>query len=133
MRHRIQIAAFTCDLMIEEQERQDNVHRLIEECIEEFIGSGMKYSEQAAGHTNKMKIIFENEREWIRKIAIEDIQERVMKFEEQLSSEISGNSQTDQQNCSSSMNRDEDLNVFEVAPSTFCHAALVYNDETGQN
>ena len=27
------------------------------------------------------------------------------------------------------MNKDEDLNVFEVEPSNFCHTALVYNDD----
>jgi uncharacterized protein YqgV (UPF0045/DUF77 family) len=59
--------------MIEEQERQDNVQKLIKDCIEEFKGSGMKYSEHAAGHASRMKIILENEREWIRKIAIKGI------------------------------------------------------------
>ena len=38
-KRRIQIAAFTCDLMIEEQERQDNVQKLVEDCIEEFRAS----------------------------------------------------------------------------------------------
>ena len=95
----------------------------------------MKYSEHAADHTSRMKIILENKREWKRKIAIKGIQEKVMKFEEQLSSEISGNSHRDQHNCSSlieennSMNKDEDLNVFEVEPINFCHTALVYNDD----
>ena len=35
-KHRIQIAAFTCDLMIEEQERQDSFHEQFKGCIEEF-------------------------------------------------------------------------------------------------
>ena len=37
---RIQIAAFTCDLIIEEQERQDDVRKLVEDCIKEFRKSG---------------------------------------------------------------------------------------------
>ena len=47
-----------------------------------------------------------------------------MKFEEQLSSDCS---RTIEEN--SSVNNDEDLNVFEVEHSNFCHTALIYNDD----
>ena len=37
-KHRIRIAAFTCELMIEEQERHDDIQKLVEDCINEWIG-----------------------------------------------------------------------------------------------
>ena len=60
--------------MIEEQERQDNVQKLVEDCIEEFRASGMKYSELWQYLASGMKTILKNKREWVRKSAIKGIQ-----------------------------------------------------------
>ena len=95
----------------------------------------MKYSKQAGGSTNRMEYILETERDWIRRAKIKIIQDKVIKFEEQLGNVNSENSFTDQQYCPSisevnnGIDKDEDLNVFEVEPSNFCHTALVYNDD----
>ena len=80
----------------------------------------MKYSKQAGGSTNRMKYILEIERECIRRAKIRNIKDKVTKFEEQVGNVNSENSYTDQIYCPSiiegnnGMDKDEDLNVFEV-------------------
>ena len=118
MKHRIQIAAFTCDLMIEEEERQDDIQKLVEDCIKELRKSELEFSEPAAGLFSRVKFVLKNEREWIRKIAIDGIQEKVAKFEEQLSG-----------NRSTTVNENNGFSNDEVEHSNLCHTALVYNDD----
>ena len=61
----------------------------------------MKYFKQAGDYTKRMKYILETERDWIRKISIKRIQDKVTKFEEQLGNVNTENSHTDKQYCSS--------------------------------
>ena len=80
-KHRSHIAAFTCDLEIEEQERLDSFHEQFKWCIEEFKKSGIGYSKKAGCSSYRMKYILETERDWFRKNSIRSIQDKVMKFE----------------------------------------------------
>ena len=90
--------------MIEEQERQDDIQKLFDDCMKELRKSGSDCSVPAAGLVSRVKFVLKNEREWIRKIAIESIQEKVMKFKEQLSGDCS---RTINEN--NSVNNNEDL------------------------
>ena len=62
-KHRIRIAAFTCELMIEEQERHDDIQKLVEDCIKELRKSGSECSEPAEGLFSRVKFVLKNERE----------------------------------------------------------------------
>ena len=75
--------------MIEEQERQDNVQNLIEDCIKEFKAGGTKYADSHAGLVSKLTIFLKNEKGWVRKSAMKCMQEKVKKFEEHLSNDCS--------------------------------------------
>ena len=66
--------------MIEEQERQDNVQNLIEDCTKKFKAGGTKYSDSHAGLVSKLTIFLKNEREWVRKSAIKCRQEKVVRW-----------------------------------------------------
>ena len=129
---KILVAAFTCDLMIEEQERQDSFQKRFKECIDDLKEV---HERKCTEQITRMKKILETEKNSIRGAVIKKIQDKVTEFEEQLNNMHLEHGCTDQQCCPSMIEEDndkdnvEDLNVFEVKTGSFCYTALVYNDD----
>ena len=69
---------------------------------------------------SRVKFVLKKEREWIRKIAIDGIQEKVKEIEQQL---IGSSSKTVNES------DDEDFNVFEVEHNNIFNAATVHNED----
>ena len=106
--------------MMEEQDRHDDIQKLVEDCISELRNSESECSKPAAGLFSRVKFVLKKEREWIRKIAIDGIQEKVAKLKQQLNGSSSR---------TVNESNNEDFNVFEVEHNNICHTALVYNDD----